>query len=180
MTHLSELAMRMSTYDRKNHPLCWYADGIYLCTQNETIAAQIENECKRRNLDYGSVLARDMPMGFPTEPFDHAMVPYDIHKIHINWSLEECDAALQKALASGHEPNMEIWKGHAACCVPALTKKHLADWAITKFNYYAIAEGRKKRFYDVWIQPGKEVPLCIGMTEEEYENGVETHWAAAD
>ena len=62
------------------------------------------------------------------------------------------------------------------CCVPALKKKQLADWAITTFNHYAIGEGRNKRFYDVWIQPRKEVPLCIGMTEEEYENDVETHW----
>ena len=152
MTDLSELAMCMSSHDRKNHPLCWYADGIYLCTQNETIAAEIEKECERRNLDYGSVRARDLPMNSGA-PHLHVMVPYDIHKIYINWSSEECDAALQK---------------------------RMADWAITKYNRYAIGEGRKKIFYDVWIQPAKEVPLCNGMTQEEYKDDVRTHWAAAD
>ena len=176
MAQLSELAMCMSDRIRKNQLLHWYTDGIYLCTTNTAIAAQIETECKKRNLHYNSVLARDMSRSSPTGPFDHAMIPYDIHKIYIYWSLEECNARLQKAYDAGYEPNVEIWKGHAACCVPALKKKQLADWAITTFNHYAIGEGRNKRFYDVWIQPRKEVPLCIGMTEEEYENDVETHW----
>ena len=176
MAPLSELAMCMSDFNRKNQLLCWYTDGIYLCTKKSAIVAQIETECKRRNLDYDSVLARDMSRSSPTKPFDHAMIPYNIHKIYIYWSLEECNAKLQKLYASGYEPMVEIWKGHAACCVPALKKKQLADWAITTFNRYAISKGRNKNHYDVWIQPGKEVPVTRGMTEEEHENGVVTHW----
>ena len=174
MAHLSELARCMSDLNRKNQLLCWYTDGIYLCTENSAIAAQIETECERRNLNYSSVLARELSHRY-TE-LQRTMIPYTIHKIGIYWSLEECDARLQKLRASGDEPPMEIWKGHAASCVPAITKKKLADWAITKFNRYAIAEGRNKYHYEVWIQPGKEVPLGISKTLEEYEDEVETHW----
>ena len=174
MAQLSELAMYMSDFNRKNQLPCWYTDGIYLCTENSAIAAQIETECKRRNLDYDSVLVREMSRHYTS--FERAMIPYSTHKIYIYWSLEECDARLQKLRASGYEPNMEIWKGHAACCVSALKKKQLADWAITTFNRYTIAEGRNKNHYDVWIQPGKEVPLYKSMTLEELENEVYTHW----
>ena len=176
MAQLSELAMCMSDINRKNQLLPWYTDGIYLCTKNTAIADEIETECKKRNLDYKSVLARDMSRSSPTKPFDHAMIPYNIHKIYIYWSLEEYDARLQKVYDAGCDPMVEIWKGHAACCVPALKKKQLADWAITTFNRYTISEGRNKNHYDVWIQPGKEVSVCIGMTEEEDENDVRTHW----
>ena len=176
MAQLSELARCMSDFNRKNQLLCWYTDGIYLCTENSAIAAQIKTECKRRNLDYDSVLAREMSRSSHYTSFEYAMIPYSIHKIYIYWSLEECDARLQKLRASGYEPIMEIWKGHAACCVPELKKKQLADWAITTFNRYTIAEGRNKNHYDVWIQPGKEVPHCISMTLEEHENEVYTHW----
>ena len=41
-------------------------------------------------------------------------------------------------------------------CAPALKKKQLADWAIRKYNEYAIGEGRPQKFYEVWIQPGSE------------------------
>ena len=176
MAQLSELAMCMSDLNRKYQLLCWYTDGIYLCTENAAIAAQIETECKRRNLDYDSVLARDMSRSYRYTSFERAMIPYSIHKIYIYWSLEECDARLQKLRASGCEPIMEIWKGHAACCVPALKKKQLADWAITTFNRYTESKGRDKAHYAVWIQPGKEVPLYISMTSEECENEVKTHW----
>ena len=176
MAQLSELAMRMSDFNRKNQLLYWYTDGIYLCTKNDAIAAEIETECKRRNLDYDSVLVRDMSRSSRYTSFEHAMIPYNIHKIYIYWSLEECNVKLQKLYARGYEPMVEIWKGHAACCVPALKKKQLADWAVSKFNRYTISEGRNKNHYDVWIQPGKEVPLFISMTQEEYENDVKTHW----
>ena len=176
MVPLSELAMCMSMFDRRNQLLCWYTDGIYLCTENSAIAAQIEAECKRRDLDYNSVLAREMFRGPRHTPFEDAMIPYSIHKIYIYWSLEENDVKQQKLRARGITPAMEIWKLHAACCVPALKKKQLADWAITTFNRYAIAEGQNKNHYDVWIQPSSEVPIIILKTEEEDENDVETHW----
>ena len=176
MARLSELGMCMSDFNRKNQLLCWYTDGIYLCTTNDAIAAQIKTECKRRNLDYDSVLARDMSRSSPTKPFDHAMIPYNIHKIYIYWSLEEYDAKIQKVYDAGYEPSVYIWKGHAACCVPPLKKKQLADWAITTYNRYTISKGRDKHHYNVWIQPGKEVPLFTSMTEEEDENDVRTHW----
>ena len=176
MAQLTELAMCMSDFNRKNQLLCWYTDGIYLCTKNDATAAQIETECERRNLDYDSVLARERSRSSHYTTFEHATIPYSIHKIYIYWSLEECDAKLQKLRASGYEPRVDIWKGYTACCVPALKKKQLADWAITTFNRYAIAEGRNKNHYDVWIQPGKEVPNCITTISEEYGKEVYTHW----
>ena len=175
MAQLSELARRMSDFNRKNQLLCWYTDEIYLCTKNSAIAAQIETECKRRNLDYDSLLARERSRSSHYTAFELDTIPYSIHKIYIHWSLEECDAKLQELRTNGYEPIMEVWKGHAGCCVPALKKKQLADWAITTFNRYAIAEGQNKNHYDVWIQPGKEVPHWLTMSDE-YGKEVYTHW----
>ena len=76
-------------------------------------------------------------------------------------SLEAYDNELQKLRAGGCEPDMKLWKLRAADCVPALEKKQLADWAITKFNLYHDLEVRSSNFYSVWIQPSSEVPLCF-------------------
>ena len=78
-------------------------------------------------------------------------------------SLEAYDNELQKLRAGGCKPNMKLWKLRAADCVPALEKKQLADWAITKFNCYGEDEirPRKSTSYSVWIQPSSEVPLCF-------------------
>ena len=176
MVQLSELAMCMSKFDRRNQLLCWYTDGIYLCTENSAVADQIKAECKRRNLEYMSVLAREMDRGREYTSFEHAMIPYSIHKIYIYWSLEENDVKLQKLRARGITPAMEIWKLHAACCVPASKKKKLADWAIATFNRYCELEDHNPDSYVVWIQPSSEVPLTILKTLEEHEDDVETHW----
>ena len=76
MVLISELAMCMSRYDRRNQLLCWYTDGINLCTHVWGIAKKIKTECKRRKLKYKYIRARD------------AMIPYNIYKIHIGKSLK--------------------------------------------------------------------------------------------
>ena len=162
MVLISELAMCMSRYDRRNQLLCWYTDGIYLCTKIRGIADKIEAECKRRNLQYGSVRAREMLVGRDYTSFEHAMTPYSIYKISIYKSLEAFDKKLQKL--------------HADCCVSALKKKQLADWAVTTFNSYGELEDRYSDAYSVWIQPSSEVPIGISKTLEEHEDEVETHW----
>ena len=162
MVLISEKAMCMSDYDRRNQLVCWYTDGINLCTHNCYIAEKIEAECKRRNLEYMSVRAREMLVGNHYTHLEYVMNPYSIYKICIAKSLEAYDKKLQKLHADG--------------CVPALKKKQLADWAVTKFNCYGVLEGRYSDAYSVWIQPSSEVPNCISMTLEEREDEVETHW----
>ena len=71
MTQISEQAMCMSRFDRRNQLVCWYADGINLCTHVRGIAGKIKVECKRRNLKYVYARARD-----------------NIYKIHIGKSLK--------------------------------------------------------------------------------------------
>ena len=129
MALISELAMCMSDRNRKNQLLCWYADEIYLCTKNHFTADLIVEECERRKIACG----RRWTQGI-------IFTPDDVYQISIYKSQEEVD---------GKETCNRI-------CVPALKKKRLADWAITKFNHYAIGEGRPQKFYEVWIQPGSE------------------------
>ena len=76
MTQISEQAMCMSRFDRRNQLVCWYADGINLCTHVLGIAEKIKKECKRRKLKYMYIRARD------------TMIPYNIYKIHIGKSLK--------------------------------------------------------------------------------------------
>ena len=75
-------------------------------------------------------------------------------------SLKAYDNELQKLRAGGFEPDMKLWKLRAADCVPALEKKKLADWAITKFNLYHDLEDHSSNSYNVWIHSSSEVPLC--------------------
>ena len=130
MAQLSELAVCMSDRNRKNQLLCWYTDEIYLCTKNRFTADQIVDECERRKI----VCARCWTQGI-------MFGPDDVYQISIYKSLEKVD------------DDKDTCKPF---CVPALKKKKLADWAIRKYNEYAIGEGRLQKFYDVWIQPGCE------------------------
>ena len=130
MAQLSELAVCMSDRNRKNQLLCWYADEIYLCTKIRVIANEIADECARRKILCAECWTTGIQFG-----------PDDVYQISIYKSLEVAD------------DDDETWKRF---CVPALKKKKLADWAIRKFNEYAIGEGRLQKFYDVWIQPGCE------------------------
>ena len=59
MTQISEQAMRMSRLDRRNQLVCWYADGINLCTKNHDITMKIKAECKRRKLKHMYIRAGD-------------------------------------------------------------------------------------------------------------------------
>ena len=118
--------MCMSDRNRKNQLLCWYTDEIYLCTKNRFTADQIVEECERRKI----ACARCWTQGI-------IFTPDDVYQISIYKSLEKVD---------DEETCNRI-------CVPALKKKQLADWAVSKFNYYTIGEGRPQKFYEVWVQP---------------------------
>ena len=76
MTQLSEQSMCMSRFDRRNQQLCWYDDGIFLCTHVWGIAREIQRECKRRKLKYTYTRTRD------------AMIPHKLYKIRIGKSLK--------------------------------------------------------------------------------------------
>ena len=129
MELISELAMCMSDRNRKNQLLCWYTGEIYLCTKNHFTADQIVEECVRRKI----ACSRCWTQGI-------MFAPNDVYQISIYKSLEEVD---------DKETCNRI-------CVPALKKKQLAAWAVSKFNHYTIGEGRLQKFYEVWIQPGSE------------------------
>ena len=119
MAQLSELAVCMSDRNRKNQLLCWYADEIYLCTKIRVIASEIRDECARRKILCAQCWTTGIPFG-----------PDDVYQISIYKSREVAD------------DDDEIWKGF---CVAGLEKKKLADWAIRKFNKYAIGEGRLQK-----------------------------------
>ena len=172
MVLISDEAMCMSRYNRTKQKLKWYTDGINLCTQIRDIADKIEAECKRRKIDYTSVLARELLADKDYTSFDLAMVDYNIYKICISGSLESLEAYDKK-----------VQKLHAPYCVPALKKKQLADWAVTTFNCDGEIEepmilDRYSTAYNVWIQPSSDVqyPLSHSRTIEELEEEVETHW----
>ena len=158
--------MCMSRYNRTKQKLKWYTGGIYLCTQICDIADKIEAECKRRNIKYTSVWARDLLADENYTSIEIAMTGYNIYKIYISKSLEA--TGLNKKL-------------HAGYCVPALKKKQLADWAVTTFNGEGEIEeptclDRYSDSYNVWIQPSSDVMNPLTSTLEEIEEGVETHW----
>ena len=59
-----------------------------------------------------------------------------------------------------------------------LTRKQLADWAITAFNNEEMDLPPDDILsYSVWIQPMREVmsPIII-LSEEDYYIGRQTHW----
>ena len=151
MIPLSKAVIRMSTLDRTKQELNLYDGGIYLCTTNPRIARKIEEECQRRKIDYKSVCVqeRSTDKRKVCSLAIECIPRYGIHKIGIHMS----------------------WK------TTALEKKQLADWAVTTFND---KEGplcpHDPISYDVWIQPSSDVMNPITKSEEEYEQGHETHW----
>ena len=164
MIPLSKAAMNMSWPDRTKQELSWYAGEINICTNGPAVAAEIEEECKRRNIVYGSVWTRELIVGRNYSHLDLTMIPYNIYKIKIPMSLEA-------------DNNPEVQKYLPGCYVPALKKKQLADWAVTTFN----GEETPSRTYDsecyiVWIQPSSDVELYRGCGYFLEEDGVETQW----
>ena len=164
MVLISELCMCMSQFDRRNQLLCWYTDGINLCTKIGGIADEIKAECKRRNIPYGSIWTREMTRRKDYTSLEIVTMPYDIHKICIYRSPEAFQAYDENVL-----------KLHADSCVPALKKKQLADWAITTFNCYQELDDRNSDNYVVWIQPDSQV-WSRQSEEEEMLEGVTTDW----
>ena len=152
MVQLSNAAIRMSTVDRTKQELNWYDGGIYLCTnafRSFRIAAQIEAECKRRNIKYKSFSVKELSMARGDVSNGVVMSDYNIYKIGIHRSWE----------------------------TTALEKKQLADWAVTTFNNKeGPLCPHDPISYNVWIQPSSDVMNPITMTEAEYDLGLETHW----
>ena len=75
-------------------------------------------------------------------------------------SLESYNEELQKLRARGMETNMKMCNRYAADCVPALKKKQLADWAITKFNRYQDLDDHSSNSYSVWIRSERGPSPC--------------------
>ena len=76
MQQLSEQSMCMSRFDRRKQQLCWYDDGIFLCTPVRRIAREIQRECKRRKLKC------------TFNRTSNAMIPHRLYKIRISKSLK--------------------------------------------------------------------------------------------
>ena len=163
MVQISDNAMNMSWPDRTKQELSWYTGEINICTNDCTVAGEIEAECKHHNIVYDSVWTRELRVGREYSHLDLSTIPYDIYKISIPMSLEA-------------DNNPEVQKYLPGCYVPALKKKQLADWAVTTFNgeetplWPHISDS-----YCVWIQPSSDVELFRGCYLEE-EDDVETQW----
>ena len=165
MVLISEKAMCMSEYNRKNQLLYWYTGGINICTRSGDAADEIIAECKRRNIVCGSVWTRELIVGREYSYLDLSYIPYNICKIGIPMSSEADNSEVQRYLAN--------------CYVPALKKKQLADWAIITFNVFEEQIWpRNSDCYCVWIQPSSDVELFRGCYLEE-EDDVETQWVKA-
>ena len=159
MVRISEKAMCMSEYNRKNQLLCWYTGEINICTRSADVADKIKASCKRRNIVCGSVWTRELIVGRAYSYLDFCYTPYNICKISIPMSLEADNGVVQRY-----------------CYVPASKKKRLADWAITTFNVFEEQIfPRNSDSYCVWIQPSSDVELFRGCSLEE-EDDVETQW----
>ena len=168
MPRLSEATMGMSTLDRTKQELNWYIDEINICVDDYSsyrIIDEIKAECKRRNIPYKSVCTREMTRGVDYTAFDLVTIPYDIQKICISQSPE---------VLQGYDESVQ--KLHTGSCVPALKKKQLADWAVTKYNknWARKTDEPHSDNYVVWIQPGSDVETW--SSEPEAMDGLATDW----
>ena len=57
-----------------------------------------------------------------------------------------------------------------------LTRKQMADWAITTFNFEETVFPDDILSYMVWIQPTREIENPVILSEEEYNLNEATHW----
>ena len=99
----------MTSKNRNKQELSWYTGGIYLCSHflnHGRIADKIEEECKRRNIPFKSILAKERAVTDGVVSERSGTYAYDVRKVAIPQSPE----------------------------TTALERKELADWAITTIN----------------------------------------------
>ena len=128
MPRLSEDTMRMTILDRTKQEVSDYIDEVNICVddnRNFQIGEDIKAECKRRNIPYESVCTREMQRGQPWCPDELDLAQYHISKICLSQSSEVFQGC-------NDEKIRKIYKADSR--VPALKKKQLVDWVVTKYN----------------------------------------------
>ena len=171
MPRLSEDVMRMTTLDRTKQEVSDYIDEVNICVDdnhNFRISEEIKAECKRRNIPYESVCTREMKRGEVYAPFGLDLASYHIMKICLSQSSEVfqgCDEKIRK-----------IYKTDSR--VPALKKKQLVDWVVTKYNKNCPRKNNEAHSdnYVVWIQPDHDVETW--STDSEDMHGLATDWVS--
>ena len=149
---LSPTGGKMTSKNRNKQELSWYTGGIYLCSHflnHGRIADKIEEECKRRNIPFKSILAKERAVTDGVVSEHSGLYDYDVRKVAIPQSPE----------------------------TTALERKELADWAITTINLkpgrvpgsYVDPVCYTKA---VWIQPWCDVD----PKEVDDKSGIEMHW----
>ena len=106
---LSPTGGKMTSKNRNKQELSWYTGEIYLCSHflnHGRIADKIEEECKRRNIPFKSILAKERAVTDGVVSEHSGIYDYDVRKVAIPQSPE----------------------------TTALERKELADWAITTIN----------------------------------------------
>ena len=169
MPRLSEGVMRMTILDRTKQEVSDYIDEVNICVDayhNSRIGDEIKAECKRRGIPYKSVCTREMTRGEYYTAFELVTMPYDIQKICLSQSSEVFQGCNEKV--------RKIYKADSR--VPALKKKQLVDWVVTKYNKYCPRKNNEPHSdnYFVWIQPDDDVETW--STDTEAMDGLATDW----
>ena len=159
MIPLSKAVMHMSVYNRTRQELNWYEESFYLCTTEFHMARKIEEECRRRVIDYEFLFVRERSKDKRKEVSEGVMSKsqkYDIYPgVDFNY----------------HMLKIKVNTGKTT----ALERKELADWAITTFNANLEADFCDDLdHYYVWIQPSKDVQVT-SLGEEHHYLKYETH-----
>ena len=157
MIPLSKAVMRMSTYDRTNQELKWYEEPFYLCTIEGHVVNSIEEECRRRKINYKCFFVNERSK--------------DIRKVRSLGAIHNNQKNPDEWVYL-HVIKIKLctWK------TTTLERKQMADWAITTFNYGEPCIPDDLICYDVWIQPVREVDRVETECLEDFEEGRETHW----
>ena len=144
MIPLSKAVMCMSTYDRTNQELNWYEEPFYLCTTECHIAAKIEEECRRRKINYEYLYVREMSKDKRKEVSESVISEIQKYDKYPDESFNYHMLKIQ----------VNTWK------TTALERKQMADWAITTFNATLEMDFPDDLInYFVWIQPSREVSV---------------------
>ena len=172
MPRLSEDVMRMTTLDRTKQEVSDYIDEVNICVdayRNFHIHEKIKAECKRRNIPYKSVCTRELKRDEPWCPFGLDLAQYHIQKICLSQSSEVFQGC-------NDEKIRKLYKADSR--VPALEKKQLVDWVVTKYNKNCPRKNNEPHSdnYRVWIQPDGDVQTW--STDDEEMHGLAHDWVS--
>ena len=170
MPRLSEGVMRMTTLDRTKQEVSDYIDEVNICVddhRNYHIHEKIKAECKKRNIPYESVCTREQKKGTPWCPEELDFSKYHISKVCLSRSSEIYQGC-------NDEKIRKLFKVDSR--VPALKKKQLVDWVVTKYNKKCPRYNNEPHSdnFVVWIQPFGDVDTC--QTDEEEMLGLAHDW----